>query len=121
MAVDKLHAVLMLMCGVLAAVSINQASVAEAALSDAERYKRFAVWSLEHADAELAEQAKRSATAQWALEKYLTDDARAKLRDSELLMPLPPLPDDPTARKRFIGGADIRTFEEIQRMRLRAM
>ena len=36
-------------------------------------------------------------------------------------MPLSPLSDDPTARKRFVGGVDIGTFEEIQRIRLRAM
>jgi len=117
---DKLHMVLMLACAGLAALSWRHVTATEAAKADAERYKRFAVWSLDHADAELAAQARRSAANERELERYLTDEAREQLRETGLLSSIPPLPQDPKMVKRFVGNVDTRTLEEIQRARLSA-
>ena len=118
--IDKLHMALLLISGALAVMLWQQIDRAEVAASDAGRYKRFAVWSLDHADAQFSAFAKKSASTQSELEKYLTEDARKKLLESGLLSPVPPLSETVKVAKSFEGSVDLRTFEEVQELRRRA-
>ena len=118
--IDKLHMALLVISGALAVMLWQQTGRAEVAAWDAGRYKRFAVWSLDHADAQFSAFAKKSASTQSELEKYLTEDAREKLLESGLLSPVPTLPEAAKVTKLFEGSVDLRTFEEVQALRRRA-